>query len=449
MAEKLKDWLNSDYIKELQKVSSNNLLRFHFFRDECRATKLDKDIMYSPADGVIIYQKVLKDKNDNIVEIKGKDYTLDEAIDNMIDIEYPCLIIGIFMTAFDVHINRMPTGGILSHYDIGPIASYNKPMLAQEIDITENKNTTDDLRYLYNNERVLNKVYEPTLNLKYYFLQIADYDVRMIVPFESKQTRSLHQSERMGMIRWGSQCDLIIPLSKLYDFEFLQEEYTHVKGGYDPLIRIIKKQKTKTNKITINTKKSENNMYDTMIKNTNSSTSDKQYIEAEDGEFILKNSKGDIAIIPAKDKDKIQKYITDGNNNAVDEYVSRLPKYENYAKDGTTIPTSIFDYDATNITQDEFKDSRMPFYKEGKQIYPIIETSYVKSHPEKYKLLEDQLVDDNHVYPRIFYSENKPSTPDEQYGTDIGKIAVSNDTSSQGKTITFNDYRLSKYTKIK
>jgi hypothetical protein len=98
---------------------------------------------------------------------------------------------------------------------------------------------------MFTNERVLNEVYIPTMNYKYYFLQIADYDVRMIVPFEDKQSRSLLQSERMGIIRWGSQCSLILPYSERWDFEFIQEPLMHVRAGSDPLFKIIKKSQTK------------------------------------------------------------------------------------------------------------------------------------------------------------------------------------------------------------
>jgi hypothetical protein len=49
----------------------------------------------------------------------------------------------------------------------------------------------------------------------------------------------------MGMIRWGSSCTLIIPHSDRWDFEFMQEEYMHVKAGTDPLIKIKKLSQTK------------------------------------------------------------------------------------------------------------------------------------------------------------------------------------------------------------
>lgn len=242
MAEKLKDWLASPEIQKLQKESTGKLMRYYFFRDEARPTVVDKDIMFSPADGIIVYQKILLSKEDNIVNIKGMDYTIDDAVDHMVDVKYPCIVIGIFMSAYDVHINRMPTSGILSRYPLDTIASYNRPMLEEENDLIDKKGKSN-MDYVFNNERVLNKVYEPYLNLTYYFTQIADYDVRMIVPFETRQTRSMLQSERMGMIRWGSQVDLIIPYNKNYTFELLQQEKMHVKGGYDALIRICKKKK--------------------------------------------------------------------------------------------------------------------------------------------------------------------------------------------------------------
>ena len=49
----------------------------------------------------------------------------------MSDDEYdkPSLVIGIFMSFYDVHINRIPYGGILKYKSLEPIESTNKPML--------------------------------------------------------------------------------------------------------------------------------------------------------------------------------------------------------------------------------------------------------------------------------------------------------------------------------
>ena len=245
MAETITEWMNSSSFKEIEKLSDEKLMRYYFFRDEKRASVIDYDFMMSPADGIILYQKEVICDEESIIDIKGSPYTLKDAVDNRIEFKYPVMVIGIFMSAFDVHINRMPTSGILNHYDLDTIASYNRPMLELEEGLWDKLLKKNALNYLFNNERVLNEVYVPWMNYRYWFCQIADYDVRMIVPFEDKQTRSMLQSERMGIIRWGSQVDLIVPHSDRWSFEFMQEPLMHVKAGSDPLIRIKKLSQTK------------------------------------------------------------------------------------------------------------------------------------------------------------------------------------------------------------
>jgi hypothetical protein len=61
-------------------------------------------------------------------------------------------------------------------------------------------------------------------------------------------------------------------------------------------------------------------------------------IEAEGGEILLKNSHGDIVIIPKKDKNKIESLVNDGCGECIDSYVNTLPIMKNYAKDGSVIP---------------------------------------------------------------------------------------------------------------
>jgi hypothetical protein len=61
-------------------------------------------------------------------------------------------------------------------------------------------------------------------------------------------------------------------------------------------------------------------------------------IEAEGGEILLKNSHGDIVIIPKKDKNKIESLVNDGCGECIDSYVNTLPIMKNYAKDGNVIP---------------------------------------------------------------------------------------------------------------
>ena len=75
----------------------------------------------------------------------------------------------------------------------------------------------------------------------YYILQVADYDVDCITPFRLKQNQPFAQNQRFSQIRYGSQVDLIIPLSERFDFEPLVDTGMHVEAGVDPLVKVTKK----------------------------------------------------------------------------------------------------------------------------------------------------------------------------------------------------------------
>ena len=64
----------------------------------------------------------------------------------------------------------------------------------------------------------------------------------------------------------------------------------------------------------------------------------KQHIEVEGGELAIRNSYGDIAIVPKYDREKVQKMIDAGCNTCIDRYVSNLPRLQDYAADGSLYP---------------------------------------------------------------------------------------------------------------
>jgi phosphatidylserine decarboxylase len=139
----------------------------------------------------------------------------------------------------DVHVNRIPYRGRLSYKELEEIHTYNFPMLPVE------KSLVNDIcldfseaRYLHNNQRMLNRVFAPDLGQYYYILQIADYDVDSITPFQLKQNWPFDQNQRFSQIRYGSQVDLIIPLSKRFRFTTLLQPGMHVEASIDPLVRI-------------------------------------------------------------------------------------------------------------------------------------------------------------------------------------------------------------------
>ena len=239
MSKKIHEWLDSD-VQPYRDRSVSWISQFHFFRDPIRPTYSDLSYFFSPADGIIIYQRKLY-PDQSLAEIKGKEYSLRDAL-RAPDYEAESLVIGIFMTFFDVHTNRVPYPGTISFAEMDPIDTYNHPMLDVEKNILrELRIPADSLEYLHHNQRVLNRVYAPHLEQEYYVLQVADYDVDCIVPHKLKQNRPVFQGQRFSQVRYGSQVDLIVPLSSRFDFDLVQDTGDHVEAGIDPLIRVTEK----------------------------------------------------------------------------------------------------------------------------------------------------------------------------------------------------------------
>lgn len=240
MAKLLKDWLDND-VAEVRSKSMRWLSEQYFFRDPNRSTYSDTAYFFPPADGVILYAKRVR-PDDSIVDIKGKSYSLQTAMRNE-DFNKECLVIGIFMTFYDVHVNRIPYAGRLTFRELDNIDTYNYPMIEVEKEILNELAPpyTKNARYLFTNQRVLNKIFCMDLKQHYYVLQIADYDVDSITPFTLKQNQVFAQNQRFSQIRYGSQVDLIIPLSDSYEFEPLVKPGLHVEAGVDPLVKILRK----------------------------------------------------------------------------------------------------------------------------------------------------------------------------------------------------------------
>ena len=239
MAEKLEDWLNGE-VAELSKLPMGELSNTFFFRDPIRPTFIDHEHFYSPADGTILYQKIVQ-PGEQVLEIKGIDYTIQDVMGDK-DYNQPSLVIGIFMSFYDVHINRIPYGGVLKYKRLEPIESTNKPMLAVEKDILNKVINPNNMAYLKYNERMSNQVYVPSLDYTYHIIQIADEDVNVIAPFK-QQGDLCAQNERFSLIRWGSQVDLVLPLDSRYEFETMLNNTMHINAGLDKLIKINHTQK--------------------------------------------------------------------------------------------------------------------------------------------------------------------------------------------------------------
>ena len=241
MAKPLKRWLEED-VAPVRDVSMRWLSEQYFFRDPNRPVYSDTGFMFPPADGIVLYAKTVR-PDEAIVDIKGRDFSLREAM-RLPEFDQPCLVIGIFMTFYDVHINRIPYAGRLHYRELEPIGTHNEPMLDVEKALLQDiAPYTQHADYLFSNQRVLNTITSLELGQRYYVLQIADYDVDCITPFRLKQHQVFAQNQRFSQIRYGSQVDLIVPLSERYDFTPLVDAGTHVECAVDPLVRITDKPK--------------------------------------------------------------------------------------------------------------------------------------------------------------------------------------------------------------
>lgn len=236
VAKTLHDWLETD-VAAIRNKPMRWLAEQYFLRDPTRPIYSDPSFFFPPADGVVLYSKAVR-PDESIVEIKGRAYSLREGLQQP-DFDRECLVVGIFMTFYDVHVNRMPYAGRLIYRELDPIDTYNHPMIDVEHALLEEVAPyTARAGYLFTNQRVVNRVFSIDLAQHYYVLQVADYDVDSIMPFRIKQNQSFAQNQRFSQIRYGSQVDLIIPLSSRYRFTPLVEAGMHVEAGVDPVVRI-------------------------------------------------------------------------------------------------------------------------------------------------------------------------------------------------------------------
>src|SRR5205823_9169578 len=115
MSRTLNDWVETE-VEPFRDKSISWISQYHFFRDPIRPTYSDLGYFFSPADGIILYQQTVRPA-ECIVEIKGKAYSLRDALRNP-HYSVPSLVIGIFMTFYHAHIDRVPFPGLLSFKEL-------------------------------------------------------------------------------------------------------------------------------------------------------------------------------------------------------------------------------------------------------------------------------------------------------------------------------------------
>ena len=232
--ESMSSYLSRSDVKKMMTTPTSEWLN-HMTRDPIRATYYDKDAFYAPSDGFVLYSKIV-DPNKDIIDVKGGKYTINNLLRE--EIKEKCLILSIFMTFLDVHVNRLPTSGFVKYEKMPSLKVTNLSMRPIESGILEKMGVPKaQMSYSLFNEAMKNEIFLNNIKQKYYLLQIADFEVEVIAPFHESGA-FYTQCERFSTVRMGSQVDLIIPfINKSIKFSPLVVEKWHVEAG---IVRIIK-----------------------------------------------------------------------------------------------------------------------------------------------------------------------------------------------------------------
>jgi phosphatidylserine decarboxylase len=176
---------------------SLSVLLIRFFRDPDRVPPQQSNIILSPADGLVKYIKHIE-KGEIPMSSKGRESVKLSSPLTDIFTDGQGYLIGIGMTFLDVHVTRTPINGKLIYFEHVPGKFYS---LKREDSP-------------YKNERVIEIVEND--KCKVGFIQIASRLVRRIVSYV-KEGDALDLGQRVGMIKFGSQVDIVLP--RLHDLK--------------------------------------------------------------------------------------------------------------------------------------------------------------------------------------------------------------------------------------
>jgi phosphatidylserine decarboxylase len=150
-----------------------------FFRDPVRCVPQGDDLIVAPADGMVtLIQNVLPPR-----EMAGEAGLGDQEM----------IRVSIFMSVFDVHINRTPITGIVKQ-----VIYISGKFLNADLDKASEDNERQHI------------LVERRDGVRIGFTQIAGLVARRIVPFV-KPGDTLVAGQRVGLIRFGSRVDVYLP----------------------------------------------------------------------------------------------------------------------------------------------------------------------------------------------------------------------------------------------
>jgi phosphatidylserine decarboxylase len=172
------------------------LFALYFFRDPDPVIPTGSSLVLSPAHGTV------------------------DVIDEVEETEFlggPCRRISIFLSVFDVHVQRAPISGVVSYLEHHPGEFLNAMNLESA---SRNENVMIGLEPA-----------DPS-GAKIAVRLIAGLIARRIVPW-LQRGESVQQGERVSLIQFGSRCDVYLPLSVIVNVKIGDK----VKGGHSILAK--------------------------------------------------------------------------------------------------------------------------------------------------------------------------------------------------------------------
>jgi phosphatidylserine decarboxylase len=181
-----------------------------FFRNPERAIPAG-DNFVSPADGTVVYCKRLR-PGDEVITIKqGLEARIEDIAKE--HIEGDKILIGIFMSPFDVHYNRTPLAGTITGIHHYPARIENRHMGPMHLRIVLGRSPFyEDSLHIVENERTVTRIRGPFrgASTECYVIQIAGKSVSGIDSYV-RIGDPVTKGQVFGMIRIGSQVDLVVP----------------------------------------------------------------------------------------------------------------------------------------------------------------------------------------------------------------------------------------------
>lgn len=204
-----------------------------FFRDPPRSPPRQEGVL-SPADGTVVYVRKVEAGEPVVVIKQGLAAHITDLVGE--DLAGPRLVIGIFMSPFDVHYNRAPlTGKVeqisnypgLGNVHMGPM---HWRILLGVHPLYQNS------RHIVQNERTVTRFSSEYRDapISLYVVQIGAKTVNGIDCY-FKPGNWVQRGQTFGMIRIGSQVDLILPYHPRYEIKVKPGD--RVRAGETILLR--------------------------------------------------------------------------------------------------------------------------------------------------------------------------------------------------------------------